>query len=160
MAKEIERKFKVNGDFIGESHHAYQIAQGYLSTDPARTVRVRIRDDEGFLTIKGARDATAMSCAEHEFPIPVDKAREILRLALPTVIDKTRYLVTFGGHLWEVDQFHGANEGLIIAEIELESEDEAFEKPLWLGEEVTGDPRYYNASLTSYPYSQWAEQQN
>ena len=150
MAKEIERKFLVEGDFIPEAFDATRIIQGYISSDPERTVRVRIRGGRGFITIKGAGDASGVSRFEWEKEIPEDEARSLLELAEPGIIDKTRYLVknTDGIHTWEVDVFHGRNEGLIVAEIELSRPDEPFDRPSWLGEEVTGDPRYYNSSLS------------
>lgn len=152
MSKEIERKFLVHGDFKSQAFRSERIMQGYLSSVPERTVRVRIKGNEGFLTIKGQSNASGLTRYEWEKEIPVDEARELLQLSEPGMIDKTRYLVQVGKHVFEVDEFYGENEGLILAEIELQSEDEPFEKPEWLGKEVTGDPRYYNAMLSKKPY--------
>lgn len=155
MAQEIERKFLVNGDFKPYSFKTIRIVQGYLSSVPERTVRVRVKETKGFLTIKGKTDASGVSRYEWEKEIPVDEAKELLKLCEPGVIDKSRYLVKAGAHVFEVDEFYGQNEGLVIAEIELKSGDEPFEKPEWLGKEVTGDACYYNASLIKCPYKNW-----
>ena len=153
MAKEIERKFLVSGEFIQDSPESYRIMQGYICSDPDRTVRVRVRGDKGFLTIKGRGSEDGLSRYEWEKEIPVTEAAELMALCGSGVIDKTRYLVPFGKHTYEVDVFHGANEGLVLAEIELSDEQEAFEMPSWLGEEVTGDVRYYNSMLSLHPFS-------
>jgi CYTH domain-containing protein len=153
MAKEIERKFLVSGEFRQDSPESYRIMQGYICSDPDRTVRVRVRGDKGFLTIKGPGSEDGLSRYEWEKEIPVSEAFELMALCGSGVIDKTRYLVPFGKHTYEVDVFHGANEGLVLAEIELSDEQEAFEKPSWLGEEVTGDVRYYNSKLSLHPFS-------
>lgn len=153
MAKEIERKFLVSGEFRQDSPESYRIMQGYICSDPDRTVRVRVRGDKGFLTIKGRGSEDGLSRYEWEKEIPVAEAAELMALCVSGVIDKTRYLVPFGKHTYEVDVFHGANEGLVLAEIELSDEQEAFEKPSWLGEEVTGDVRYYNSMLSLHPFS-------
>lgn len=153
MAKEIERKFLVSGEFRQDSPESYHIMQGYICADPDRTVRVRVRGDKGFLTIKGRSSADGLSRYEWEKEIPASEAVELMALCGSGVIDKTRYLVPFGRHTYEVDVFHGANEGLVLAEIELAEEQETFEKPSWLGEEVTGDPRYYNSMLSLHPFS-------
>lgn len=153
MAKEIERKFLVSGEFRQDSPESYRIMQGYICSDPDRTVRVRVRGDKGFLTIKGRGSEDGLSRYEWEKEIPVAEAAELMALCGSGVIDKTRYLVPFGKHTYEVDVFHGANEGLVLAEIELSDEQEAFEKPSWLGEEVTGDVRYYNSMLSLHPFS-------
>lgn len=153
MAKEIERKFLVSGEFRQDSPESYRIMQGYICSDPDRTVRVRVRGDKGFLTIKGRGSEDGLSRFEWEKEIPVTEAVELMALCGSGVIDKTRYLVPFGKHTYEVDVFHGANEGLVLAEIELSDEQEAFEKPSWLGEEVTGDVRYYNSMLSLHPFS-------
>ena len=157
MLQEIERKFLVNGDFKSEAFKQTRIVQGYLNSSPERTVRVRIKGDKGFITVKGIGSADGVARFEWEKEIPVEEAQALLKLAEPGVIDKTRYLVKSadGLHTWEVDEFHGDNEGLTMAEIELSSIDEAFDKPSWLGEEVTGDPRYYNSSLKNHPYKDW-----
>ena len=153
MAKEIERKFLVSGEFRQDSPESYRIMQGYICSDQDRTVSVRVRGDKGFLTIKGRSSADGLSRYEWEKEIPASEAVELMALCGSGVIDKTRYLVPFGRHTYEVDVFHGANEGLVLAEIELAEEQETFEKPSWLGEEVTGDPRYYNSMLSLHPFS-------
>lgn len=153
---EIERKFLVNStDFIQQSHAQHKIAQGYLNSDPERTVRVRVKDEQGFLTIKGKSNATGTSRFEWEKEISLDEAQHLLLLCEKGVIEKTRYLVNVGKHLFEVDVFYGENDGLIVAEIELSDENETFEKPDWLGLEVTNDERYYNAYLSCHPFSDW-----
>ncbi len=153
---EIERKFLVNStDFIKESFSNHEISQGYLSTNPERTVRVRIKGNEGYLTIKGAGNKTGMSRFEWEKQIDVDEAKQLLLLCEKGVISKIRYNVKIGSHTFEVDVFYGENHGLIIAEVELESENEFFEKPVWLGKEVTNDERYYNAYLGKKPFLSW-----
>jgi CYTH domain-containing protein len=146
---EIERKFLVKGDFSPFVTKKVRIVQAYLTTTPERTVRVRITGDTAFLTIKGETNANGFSRLEFEYPIPVPDAQAMLKLAQPGFIEKERNYVPFGNHVFEVDVFHGVHEGLVIAELELQSETEAFEKPDWLGEEVTGDERYYNAYLAS-----------
>ena len=155
MATEIERKFLVTGDFSRQVISAQRIVQGYICSQPGRTVRVRIRGEEGFLTIKGASDEKRLSRYEFEQKIPLADAEELLKLCEPGAIDKMRNLVPAGKHTWEIDVFHGENEGLILAEIELASEDEPFERPDWIGQEVSGDRRYYNSMLTKHPYKQW-----
>lgn len=156
MALEVERKFLVkNEDFKRLAIKSYKIAQGYLSSVPERTVRVRLTDEKGFLTIKGGSDSEGITRFEWEKEIESDEAKELLRLCEPGVIIKSRYLVSVGTHVFEVDVFEGENKGLIVAEIELNSEDELFEKPDWLGKEVTGEEKYYNASLSRYPYKDW-----
>ena len=155
MGVEIERKFLVTGEFKQSAYKSVHIIQGYLSSVPQRSVRIRLRDEEGFITIKGIGDQLGMSRFEWEKEIPAEEARQLLRLAEPGVIDKTRYLIHWGEHTFEVDEFHGENDGLIMAEIELRSEDDSFEKPEWLGQEVTGDIRYYNSSLMKNPFKEW-----
>lgn len=147
----------VEGDFKGEAFKALRIRQGYLSRVPERVVRVRVKGDKGFITIKGDSGVTGIARFEWEKEIPVEEADALIGLAEPGVIDKTRYLVknSDGVHVWEVDEFHGDNEGLTVAEIELSAEDEPFDRPGWLGEEVTGDLRYYNAMLSKNPYNNW-----
>lgn len=144
---EIERKFLVKGKFKHLAIKVINIKQGYLSVDPDRIIRIRICDDEAVLSIKSHVKNSKFSRNEWEFEIPVPTALEIMEECLPGRILKTRYLVPCGSHLFEVDEFHGKNEGLTIAEIELSEEDELFEKPQWLGPEVTGDPDYYNSNL-------------
>jgi adenylate cyclase len=153
---EIERKFLVlNEDFKKEAFAKNEIAQGYLSSIPERTVRVRIKGNNGFLTIKGSGNQSGVSRYEWEKIIPVEEAQELLKLCEKGRINKTRFEVRVGAHVYEIDTFYGDNEGLIIAEIELESENEIFEKPEWLGLEVTNDERYYNAYLSKNPFLNW-----
>lgn len=155
MAQEIERKFLVAGNFKEYVSKATRITQGYLSSVPERTVRVRIKGEKGFITVKGIGNDSGASRFEWEKEIPVADVQELLKICEPGVIDKTRYLVEVGSVVFEVDEFYGDNEGLIVAEVELNSEDQAFEKPEWLGEEVTGDKRYYNSMLMKNPYKNW-----
>ena len=155
MAQEIERKFLVKGDFKQYSPKATRITQGYLSSVPERTVRVRIKGDKGFITIKGIGNASGASRFEWEKEIPVSEVEQLLAICEPGVIDKTRYLVKSGDKTFEVDEFYGENEGLILAEIELSSEEESFTKPEWLGPEVTGDSKYYNSMLMKNPFKNW-----
>lgn len=157
MATEIERKFLVEGDFSKGLLRSERIVQGYICSEKGRTVRIRIRGGEGFLTIKGPSDEKGLSRYEFEQKIPLSDAEQLFALCEPGAIDKVRHLVKVGKHIWEVDVFHGANEGLVMAEVELDSEDETFEKPDWLGREVTGDRRYYNSMLTKLPYTEWRE---
>lgn len=151
MAIEIERKFLVKGDFKQEAAIGVKIVQGYLCADPERSVRVRIKGQTGFLTIKGGSNPSGTSRYEWEKTIPLSEARELIKLCTPKLIEKTRYKIAMGRHIYEVDEFHGAHEGLLLAEIELKAEDETFEKPYWLGQEVTGDKRYYNMYLAKNP---------
>jgi len=157
MAQEIEKKFLVKGDFRKYSKKETRITQGYLSSVPERTVRVRIKGEKGFITIKGIGNASGASRYEWEKEIPVEEVEQLLQICEPGVIDKTRFLVDSGNHTFEVDEFYGENEGLIVAEVELSSEDESFVKPEWLGEEVTGDTRYYNSMLMKNPYKMWSK---
>ena len=154
--EEIERKFLVEStDFIKESIVNNRIVQGYLNSNPDRTVRVRIKGNKGFLTIKGKGNESGTTRFEWEKEIPVTEANQLLALCEEGVIDKIRYEIPFGKHLYEVDVFEGDNTGLIIAEIELNDENESFEKPNWLGAEITGDERYYNAFLSNSSYKNW-----
>lgn len=155
MAQEIERKFMVQGEFKTFATKATRITQGYLSSVPERTVRVRIKGEKGFITIKGIGSASGASRYEWEKEIPVAEVQELLKICEPGAIDKTRYLVASGKHTFEVDEFYGDNQGLIVAEVELSAENEAFEKPEWLGEEVTGDARFYNSMLMKNPFTKW-----
>ena len=156
---EIERKFLVTSEEFKEKAIAnYTIAQGYLNTNPERAVRIRIKGDIGYITVKGKGSNSGMSRFEWEKEIPVDEAKQLLLLCENGVIDKTRFEVKSGQHLFEVDEFYGENQGLIIAEIELQSETELFEKPRWLGEEVTNDERFYNAYLNQNPFKNWKEE--
>lgn len=154
---EIERKFLVTTDsYKSDSSRQTRITQGYLSYDPNRTVRVRIKGDKGFITIKGASNKSGTTRVEIEEQIDLKKAEILLNLCLPGIIDKTRYEVQVGDHIWEVDHFYGLNKGLVLAEIELTSEDEIFTKPDWIGKEMTGDLRYYNSQLSKNPYTKWS----
>ena len=157
MAIEIERKFLVKGDYKPEASGSHRIIQGYISSSPGRNVRVRILDDKGFITIKGKTNKSGMSRYEWEKEIPLQEAVELIKMCEPGVIEKTRYIVKVGPNRYEVDEFQGENSGLTIAEIELSSEDEVFQKPHWLGKEVTGEPRYHNSRLVKNPYAKWAE---
>jgi CYTH domain-containing protein len=153
---EIERKFLVTStEFLSESKKSNRIVQGYLNSNPERTVRIRIKGTQGFITIKGKGNESGTTRFEWEKEIEVTEAEQLFLLCEDGVIDKVRYEIPFGKHLYEVDVFEGDNTGLIIAEIELEDENESFEKPNWLGQEVTGDDRYYNASLSVSSYKNW-----
>ena len=153
MGIEIERKFLVEGDAWRVGASPSRIVQGFLSRDPERIVRVRLRDDEAFLTIKGK--GSGLARVEVEVAIPAEEARQLLPLCLPPLIEKTRHLVTWAGHLWEIDEFYGDNAGLVVAEVELAAEDEIFERPPWLGQEVSEDFRYSNAALSERPWRDW-----
>lgn len=153
---EIERKFLViSDDYKDQIFSKTRIVQGFLNTHPERTVRVRIRGDLGFLTIKGKSNISGTSRFEWEKQIDLMEAETLLKLCEDGVIAKTRYQIPIGKHIYEVDEFHGENQGLLVAEIELNSEDEVFEKPDWLGAEVTGDIKYYNSQLSKIPYKNW-----
>jgi CYTH domain-containing protein len=152
MAKEIERKFLVKDSWQPQSA-GIKIAQGYLSTVPERTVRVRIKGEKGYLTIKGKN--VGVSRAEYEYEIPRQDAEEMLQMAEQPILVKTRYLEQQGEFTWEVDVFAGENQGLVVAEIELPAENAEFSRPAWLGQEVSGDVRYYNANLIKFPFSLW-----
>ena len=153
MALEIERKFLVIGDGYKKGATKSLYCQGYLSSNPDRVVRVRIVDDSALLTIKGPSNGAVRS--EFEYSIPFNDAKSLLELCEKPVIEKYRYKVTFGGMLWEIDEFLGDNLGLVVAEIELANEADYFEKPSWLSKEVTTDPRYYNSNLIHHPYKTW-----
>ena len=155
MALEIERKFLVKGDFMPDVISSLRIVQGYLASSPTASVRIRIYGEKGYMTVKGRMSESGMSRFEWEKEIPADEALSLLRLCAGGVIDKVRHIVPFAGHNFEVDVFGGANDGLVLAEVELSSEDEAFEKPSWLGQEVTGDMRYHNSMLLKHPYKKW-----
>lgn len=153
---EIERKFLVySNDFINEAFSKKRIVQAYLNSNPERTVRVRIKEDRAFLTIKGQGNSTGTTRMEWETEIPVQDADKLLGICEEGIIDKIRHEVKVGRHVFEVDIFLGDNDGLIMAEIELQSEDEVFEKPKWLAQEVTNDERYYNAYLSKNPFKKW-----
>ncbi len=153
MAAEIERKFLVKSGSWREGPAGEWICQGYLCTDPERTVRVRVKGDRGYLTVKGA--SRGIERAEFEYPVPLEDAKALLAMCRGPLLEKVRHERQVGGHLWEIDEFRGENEGLVIAEIELEEEGEEFEMPEWAGEEVSEDPRYYNACLARHPWREW-----
>lgn len=154
MNTEIERKFLVRGTAWKTQHGGRRIRQGYLSVEPTRIVRVRSVANRAWLTIKGG--TTGIRRNEFEYPLPAGDAQRLLdELCLQPLIDKTRYDIRHGEHLWEIDEFHGANAGLVVAEIELRNESEAFARPPWLGAEVSGDPRYFNSNLVGHPFRDW-----
>ena len=156
MALEIERKFLVLDDsYKREAFSSYHIVQGYICRTSGKTVRVRIRDNQGFITIKGPSDVGGLARYEFEQEIPFSDAQELMKLCEPGIIDKTRWLVKVDEHVFEVDEFHGDNTGLVIAEVELAHQMEAFKKPDFIGKEVTGDRRYYNAQLCQHPFASW-----
>lgn len=153
---EIERKFLVlNSNYKQEAFAQTRISQGYLNSHPERTVRVRVKGDKGYLTIKGMGNESGTTRMEWETEISIAEAQQLLALCEEGVIDKIRYEVKAGRHTFEVDEFFGENKGLVIAEVELDDENEAFAKPAWLGQEVTGDERYYNAYLSRNPFTTW-----
>ena len=155
---EIERKFMVRGnDYKQRAYASDRIKQGYICSGHGRTVRVRIRGNRGYLTIKGPSDNGGMSRYEFEKEITLDEANQLFKICEPGIIDKTRFLVRSGQHTFEVDEFYGDNEGLVMAEVELQSEDEPFEKPDFIGKEVTGDRRFYNGHLRLYPFVVWGK---
>jgi len=154
MGVEIERKFLVKGEFKNQAASSSHIVQGYICRESGRTVRIRIRDEKAYITIKGP-SIDGMSRFEWEKELNMADAEELILLSTGPAIDKTRWLVPFEGHTFEVDEFHGDNEGLIVAEVELKSPDEAVILPEWLGTEVTGNKRYYNSSLTRNPFNTW-----
>lgn len=156
MGVEIERKFLLAGDGWRELGEPVLLRQGYLSSDPARVVRVRIEGEAAFLTIKGKSQGATRG--EWEYPIPVSEAAELLDTLCPApLVEKVRRRIQLGAHTWEVDEFLGANAGLVVAEIELASEDEAFDKPEWIGVEVTHEARYFNSNLIRHPYCDWKD---
>lgn len=153
---EIERKYLVTSlAFKDEAFNQNEIAQGYLNSNPERTVRIRVKGEKGFITIKGIGNESGASRMEWEKEIPLDEAKALLKLCEKGAIEKTRYEVKSGKHIIEIDEFHGDNKGLIMAEIELENENEAIKKPDWLGLEVTGDERYYNSYISLNPFKNW-----
>lgn len=156
---EVERKFLVTGDFKEQAVSSTHIAQGYIASGGGRTVRVRIRGDKGYLTIKGPSNKADLARFEWEKEIPRHEAEALMTICEPGIIEKTRWLVPSadGRHTWEVDVFEGENEGLVMAEIELESEDDTFEKPHFIGKEVTGDRRFYNSHMRRYPFRMWKD---
>lgn len=155
MNYEIERKFLVVGDYKSHAFNHYRIVQGYLSSVLERVVRIRIQGDTAYLTIKSTVSDTEFTRYEWEREISLEDAEEMLKFCEKEIIEKTRYLIKVGAHLFEVDEFYGNNQGLVVAEVELASEDEVFEKPDWLGQEVTSENRYYNSMLVKHPYSEW-----
>ena len=160
MAIENERKFLVSGHgYLDRAVRQERIVQGYLSVDPDRTVRVRIKGECGYLTVKGRGDAQGVSRGEWEYVIPLTDAQELLSLCHPGALDKTRYCIPVGRHLFEVDVFRGDNQGLVLAEVELDDPAEPFERPDWLAREVTGEVRYYNAALSRHPYKDWTDRE-
>lgn len=154
MPKEIERKFLVLDGWQKDCFEAKHCLQGFIYISKEKTIRVRVLQDKGYLTVKGATEG--MTRLEYDYEIPLEDAKEMLTtLCIKPLIEKQRYYCKHKGHLWEVDVFMGANEGLVLAEIELKDPEEVFDKPSWVGQEVTDDPRYYNASLVSLPYNKW-----
>lgn len=154
--QEIERKFLVvSEDFKNEAFKNFSIKQGFLNTDPERTVRLRITGDKAFITIKGKSSKNGLSRFEWEKKIDVKEAEALFELCEPGIIEKTRYLVKAGDFVFEIDEFYGENEGLAVAEIELNNEADTFEKPQWLGTEVTGEVKYYNSQLSKNPFKNW-----
>ena len=153
MGIEIERKFLVQGEDWKHGHTPQLLSQGYLNRDKQRTVRVRIAGDAAWLTIKG--ESQGATRAEFEYAVPLDDARQLMALCDGPRVEKYRWRVAHGGLVWEVDEFLGDNAGLVVAEVELSSEEQAFDKPDWAGAEVTHDPRYFNSSLASRPYRSW-----
>jgi len=154
MGTEIERKFLLRDDSWRTGAQGTLYRQGYLSSTPGRTVRVRVAGQEAWLTIKGPMEGLVR--AEYEYPLPLGDAIVLLaNLCEPALIEKTRYEVTFSGDRWEIDEFHGANEGLVVAELELERADQSFQAPRWLGAEVSDNPMYFNSRLAKYPYKLW-----
>ena len=157
MPLEIEHKFLVRGEYKTLASYSTHIMQGYICSGKGRTVRVRVRDDKGYLTIKGPSLDGGLSRYEFEKEITLDEAKRLMSLCEPGIIDKRRYLVPFKGHVFEVDEFYGDNEGLTMAEVELSSVDESFEKPDFIGRDVTGDRRFYNSSLRVNPFKDWKD---
>ena len=158
MALEIERKFLVLDDsYKGQAYANCHIRQGYICSERGRTVRIRIRDEHAYITIKGPSLNGGLTRYEFEQEIPLDDARILMTLCEPGGIDKTRWLVRSGNHTFEVDEFHGDNAGLVVAEVELSSDNESFVKPSFIGQEVTGDRRYYNSQLRRNPYRLWSK---
>ncbi len=156
MALEIERKYLIDLEKIGTLENGIRIKQGYLSTDKNAVVRVRVKNDKAYLTIKGANNG--ISRLEFEYEIPFDEANEMLdNLCKKPVIDKTRYIIKHDIHIWEIDVFYGDNEGLVVAEVELKDENEKINLPSWIKEEVTSDNRYFNSNLMKHPYKDWVE---
>lgn len=159
--REVERKFLVTSEqFKAQAFGHVRIVQGFLSRDPERTVRVRIKGESGFLTIKGKSQDGGVSRFEWEKEIPVKEAHELLKICVSGTIDKIRFFVDSGDHVFEIDEFHGENHGLVVAEVELGTVNEKFRRPGWLGQEVTGLNRYYNSQLSNNPYKNWKNNTN
>ncbi len=156
MGYEIERKFLVKGDYKSQSFKNFPIKQGYLSLSGISVIRVRVKGEKAFITVKSILAEGKIKRHEWEYEIPVEDAEEMLLLCENPIVEKIRYLVDYGDHIFEVDEFFGDNDGLVIAEIELEDEEEPFDRPDWLGDEVTGDVRYYNSFLSMNPYKKWS----
>jgi len=152
MGKEIERKYLIKGE-TWRTKEGTKYRQGYLNSIKERVVRVRTIDDQGYLTIKGI--TVGATRLEFEYPVPLEDANQLLELCEKPLIEKNRYKVKHEGMIWEIDEFFGENDGLIVAEVELQSEEQEFMKPEWLGEEVTGDPRYFNSNLIKHPFTEW-----
>ncbi|UII77824.1 CYTH domain-containing protein [Flagellimonas sp. HMM57] len=153
---EIERKFLVKSSaYKNEAVSETRIVQGFLNTDPKRTVRVRIKGDKGFLTVKGESNRSGTTRFEWEIEINVSEATNLIDLCEEVILEKTRFEVPFEGYIFEVDEFLGENKGLVLAEVELQHEDEVFSKPIWLGQEVTGEIKYYNSQLSKHPFKIW-----
>ena len=155
MNYEIERKFLVIGEYKSKAFKKHRIVQGYLSSVAERVVRVRLKDEKAYLTVKSTVGGSEFTRYEWEQEIPLNDGEAMLKFCEPSIIEKIRYLIKNGNHIFEVDEFQGDNEGLVLAEIELNAENEAFEQPDWLGEEVTQDIRYYNSYLSKHPYIKW-----
>ncbi|MDX2442982.1 MAG: CYTH domain-containing protein [Bacteroidales bacterium] len=155
MGVEIERKFLIIGDYKHLAKEVDEISQGYLSLSNEQAVRIRVSGEKGYITIKGMGNKTGVSREEWEYEIPVSDALELLRMCKNGIIRKNRYLIDFEGKTFEVDEFSGDNEGLVVAELELNSENEPFEKPSWLGREITGEDKYYNLMLVKHPFKDW-----
>ncbi len=155
MGVEIERKFLIIGDYKHLAKEVDEISQGYLSLSNEQAVRIRVSGEKGYITIKGMGNKTGVSREEWEYEIPVSDSRELLKLCKNGIIRKLRYLIDFEGKTFEVDEFSGDNEGLVVAELELNSENEPFEKPSWLGREITGEDKYYNLMLVKHPFKDW-----
>ena len=153
MGTEIERKYLVKGEAWKELGEAVLYRQGYLNSRKERVVRIRTMGTKAALTIKGI--AVGATRLEFEYDIPLDDCNQLLDLCEQPLIEKTRYKIPYGGLLWEVDEFHGVNDGLVVAECELESEDQPIDKPEWIGDEVTGDSRYFNSNLVASPFTKW-----
>lgn len=153
---EIERKFLVTSDaFKNEAFNSYVIKQGFLNSHKDRTVRVRLTNEKGYITVKGRSSKDGLSRFEWEKELAIDDAEALLAICEPGIIHKMRYEVKVNNHVFEVDEFYEDNQGLIIAEVELNSEEETFDQPIWLGDEVTGDIKYYNSNLSKHPYNTW-----